>query len=96
MKSYHLTQEQASEIAKQTLTLPTYTNALKGELQAFANAVLDQVLGEPVGEFIEASDEESFGTVAWLLCNSEPLKTGDKLYAPIEQGKRIINEGKVT
>lgn len=84
-KHYHITQEQASEIAKQTLTLPTYTNALKSELQAFANAVLDQVLGEPFGIWHvgETEDESDFylyedaGDVSCDKCI--------KLYAPKEQ-----------
>lgn len=46
---------------------------------------VESAMGEPVGEFNEASSEESFGSVSWLLCNREPLKTGDKLYAPKER-----------
>lgn len=80
MRSCHLTQEQALEIAKQTLTLPTYTTALKGELQAFANAVLDQVLGEPVAEVEVRKNRILTDT---LMQVTSPISDGrHKLYAP--------------
>jgi hypothetical protein len=67
MKSYHLTPEQAYRIAlmldKEGFNITTYPNgyieAFGGrEFQAFANAVLDEVLGEPVA-WAEAGRENN-------------------------------------
>lgn len=85
MRSYHLAQEQALEIAKQTLTLPTYTNALKSELQAYVNAALDKVLGGPVAEVIGLSKDEKIHSLDWDYEHIKNLRVGTKLYAPKEQ-----------
>lgn len=74
MKSYHLSKEQVFEIAMQISTNLIIRNDQE-DLQEFANAVLDQVLGEPVG--IISQYKES-------ICYVE-LPEGTKLYAPKEQ-----------
>lgn len=67
MKSYHLTQEQVSEIASKLelagLDITAWENGYvefetKEALQLFVNAVLDQVLGEPVGNPMETAPKD--------------------------------------
>lgn len=85
MKSYHLTQEQALEIAKlkgveQMFSDDVYL-ATASEITALVNAVLDQVLGEPVAyRWYESKWEE-------YRYSAEPNKhrACEALYAPKEQ-----------
>lgn len=79
-KDYHLTQEQALEIAKQTLNQRTLNFALKSELQAYVNAALDKVLGEPVGEVVNLNNQPV--GVPSLTENGWSLKVGQRLYTP--------------
>lgn len=82
MKSYHLSKEQVFEIAMQISTNLVIRNDQE-DLQEFANAVLDQVLGEPVAEVVNLNDQPIgapfFDDGKWSL------KVGQKLYAPKEQ-----------
>lgn len=90
MKSYHLTQEQVLEIASNleldgrdiTVWTDGYVEfETKTALQLFANAVLDQVLGEPVAEVIG----QKIHSLDWDYEHIKNLRVGTKLYAPKEQ-----------
>lgn len=92
MKSYHLTQEQALEIASNLelaeLDITVWIDGhlefeTKAALQAFANAVLDQVLGEPVGVTGEMPGTSGSFTMAAFKSVDVPNNT--KLYTPKEQ-----------
>jgi hypothetical protein len=85
-KHYHLTQEQALELAKiiekQTEDLCVYEHGLitfysPDGLKAIINAALDKVLGEPVGEVVGEGNN-----FAYVLNKRLPKDT--KLYAPKE------------
>lgn len=90
-KPYHITQEQALEIAKQTLNQRTLSFALKSELQSYVNAALDKVLGEPVGEIVfhgppmrcQTTTIPAIKTVS-MFENWDKQPIGTKLYAPKE------------
>ena len=91
MKNYHLTQEQALEIAR-SIGLSPITHGIsdsvaKPILKDFANAVLDQVLGEPI-----RYERGSWIYGDWVAINEKDIKhyqglgyTVRKLYAPKEQ-----------
>jgi len=88
-KPYHITQEQALEIASNLelagLDITVWTDGYvefetKTALQSFANAVLDQVLGEPVGEAVEMPATNGGFTMATF--NGNDIPAGTKLYAP--------------
>lgn len=92
MKSYHLTQEQALNLLvglpiqfskSDDGTLITILGA--DSLQAYLNAALDQVLGEPVAtKRISDPDDERDGL--WFdledIARMKALKAGTILYAP--------------
>ena len=78
-KPYHLTPEQTLRIWEDTI------RNLKGDeniYQSFANAALDKVLGEPVGEVVNLNNQP-VGTPS-LTENGWSLKVGQKLYTPKE------------
>jgi 5-hydroxyisourate hydrolase-like protein (transthyretin family) len=77
MKGYHLTQEQVRDIGERL--------RIKGELTTtnLVNAVLDQVLGEPVAEVEVRKNRILTDT---LMQATTPISDGrHKLYAPKEQ-----------
>jgi len=92
--SYNITQKQAENIAEEVGM--QYTRSEEGIVRdgspekwtEFANAVLDKVLGEPVG-IIEAHPKpnprtSTSSTEYELVANVFTLPAGTKLYAPKE------------
>lgn len=97
MSNYHITQEQATDLFK-PFVLPIKEVVAQSkddfyfvtdeQLKAFANAVLDKVLGEPVAE-VESINKLSREPQARFFANGREYalyrpKVGDKLYAPRE------------
>ena len=76
--SYHITQEQAAQIAVENFNCSAILHIPSKVLQAYANAVLDKVLGEPVGE------TQSNDGLSYALFENASLPAGTKLYAPKE------------
>lgn len=94
MKSYHLTQEQVLEIASNleldgrdiTVWTDGYVEfETKEALQLFVNAVLDQVLGEPVSEVVRNDSGQIFMTDGEGNSFDMSKNVGTKLYAPKEK-----------
>lgn len=94
MKSYHLTQEQALEIASKLeldgCDITTWENGYiefetKTALQSFANAVLDQVLGEPFGIWHAGETEDESDFYLYEDAGDVSCDKCIKLYAPKEQ-----------
>lgn len=92
MQNYHLTPEQAFEMACDLdlagLDITVWENGYvefetKKALQSFANAVLDRVLGGPVAEVEVRKNRILTDT---LMQATTPISDGRrKLYAPKEQ-----------
>ena len=86
-KPYHITPEQALKLFDEAggiLDLedkcPIGVSAT--DLANFANAVLDEVLGEPVGEVVNLNNQPV--GAPYLTENGWTLKVGQRLYTPKE------------
>jgi len=76
--SYHITPEQAEEIWSEIES----NRGFSADLASFANAVLDEVLGEPVGEVEVRKQRILVDTFQQV---TTPIADGrHKLYAPKE------------
>lgn len=90
--NYHITQERATElfepIAKPIKTVVALRETIHfvtdEQLQAYANAVLDKVLGEPVGEIIGDRWKSMQFLASMKRSDVNKLPPGTKLYAPKE------------
>jgi len=77
-KPYHITPEQAEEIWSEIES----NRGFSADLASFANAVLDEVLGEPVGEVEVRKQRILVDTFQQV---TTPIADGrHKLYAPKE------------
>lgn len=90
MKSYHLTQEQALEIARSAGLSPIMQglsdSVAKPLLKDFANAVLDQVLGEPVAWAEKGRENNVIADLMKQTNKNDWVKPYTvALYAPKEQ-----------
>lgn len=85
--TYHITQEQALEIANEKGLAWTDNfgdlHIQEHDFQAFVNAVLDKVLCEPVGEVSLGMRGQNGEELTYVHLYTE-LPAGTKLYAPKE------------